>query len=466
MLQRDRQLRTQVYQLKDAALFALALWFAHYLRTLVTPEFFGWKFDPIQGFDQFVWLYLIIIPGAPLILESQGFYQRPVFSSLRETAWLLFKGCALVTMGVILVFFFFRLSENLARGVIVLFGFISFIFVFLTEELLKAAYRSRFGENQIKKRIILIGAAEDTQRMRADFRIQKQYDLDVLAELDLNKSSIADLVKLLHETSANSVIINAKHTFFGQVERAIQACEIEGVEACLVADFFQTHISQASFDNFHGRPVLVFRSAPEASWQGVFKQALDMLVSFIMIILLLPLFVGAALAIKWTSPGPVLFRQKRCGLNGRPFTMLKFRSMGTDAEQRKVELEALNEMGGPVFKITNDPRITPIGRLLRKYSIDEMPQFFNVFRGEMSLVGPRPLPVDEVQRFDDPAHRRRLSVKPGLTCLWQVSGRNNVKDFKDWVRLDLEYIDNWSFWLDVKILWRTIPVVLTGAGAK
>jgi lipopolysaccharide/colanic/teichoic acid biosynthesis glycosyltransferase len=140
--------------------------------------------------------------------------------------------------------------------------------------------------------------------------------------------------------------------------------------------------------------------------------------------------------------------------------------MVTNAEQLKQELEALNEMSGPVFKVTNDPRVTPIGRFLRRYSVDEFPQLINVLRGEMSLVGPRPLPVDEVQRFDDLAHRRRLSVKPGLTCLWQVSGRNNVRDFKDWVRLDLEYIDNWSLWLDLKILVRTIPVVVLGTGAK
>jgi lipopolysaccharide/colanic/teichoic acid biosynthesis glycosyltransferase len=140
--------------------------------------------------------------------------------------------------------------------------------------------------------------------------------------------------------------------------------------------------------------------------------------------------------------------------------------MHSDAEQRKAELAFMNEMEGPVFKITNDPRVTPIGRFLRKYSIDEWPQLINVLRGEMSLVGPRPLPVDEVKRFDDLAHRRRLSVKPGLTCLWQISGRNNVRDFKDWVRLDLEYIDNWSLWLDIKILWWTSPVVLSGSGAK
>ncbi len=465
MLRRDRQLRTQLYQLKDAALFGLSLWIAHFIRVNMPDTIFGWTMDPIDTFERFVWLYLIIIPGSAFLLESQGFYQRPMFSSRKETAWTLFKGCLFVTVGVILVIYFFRITD-LARGVIVLFGFISFALVFLSEEVMKLTYKSRFGEMQLKKRVILIGASEDTKRMQEELLAQKHYDLLVLAELDLNHSSINELVRLLHETSANSVIINAKHTFFGQVEKAIHACEIEGVEAWLVADFFKTHISQASFDDFYGRPVLVFRSAPEASWEGVFKQLLDLVVAFAMLVCLLPLFLGVAIGIRLTSPGPILFRQKRCGLNGRPFTMLKFRSMVTDAEQLKQELEALNEMGGPVFKVTNDPRVTRIGRFLRKYSIDETPQLFNVLRGEMSLVGPRPLPVDEVKRFDDPAHRRRLSVKPGLTCLWQVSGRNQVKDFADWVRLDLEYIDNWSFWLDVKILWRTIPVVIAGTGAK
>jgi exopolysaccharide biosynthesis polyprenyl glycosylphosphotransferase len=188
--------------------------------------------------------------------------------------------------------------------------------------------------------------------------------------------------------------------------------------------------------------------------------------AFVMILLFSWLFALVALLIKLTSPGPILFRQQRSGLNGRPFTIYKFRTMVTDAEQRQHELAAMNEMTGPVFKVTNDPRITPIGRFLRKFSLDEFPQLFNVLRGEMSLVGPRPLPVSEVKRFNDLAHRRRLSVKPGLTCLWQISGRNDVRDFKDWVRLDLEYIDNWSLWLDFKILWWTVPVVLAGTGAK
>jgi lipopolysaccharide/colanic/teichoic acid biosynthesis glycosyltransferase len=176
--------------------------------------------------------------------------------------------------------------------------------------------------------------------------------------------------------------------------------------------------------------------------------------------------LAAAIAIKVTSRGPVLFRQERAGLNGKPFVMYKFRSMVTNAEQLKQELARLNEMSGPVFKVTDDPRVTKVGRVLRKRSIDEFPQLFNVLRLEMSLVGPRPLPLDEVRRFDDLSHRRRLSVRPGLTCTWQVSGRNDVKDFKDWVRMDLEYIDKWSLWLDIKILWRTIWVVLLGRGAR
>jgi exopolysaccharide biosynthesis polyprenyl glycosylphosphotransferase len=290
--------------------------------------------------------------------------------------------------------------------------------------------------------------------------------VEVLAVLDLNEVPLQHLVELLHEHSVNGVILSAKHVYLEQVEAAIRACELEGVEAWLVADFFKTQISRTSFDDFYGWPVLVFRSTPEASWQGVAKQLLDFVGSFLsLLVLLLPLGV-VALLVKVTSPGPIFFRQRRSGLNGRPFTLYKFRTMVTNAEQLKAELAAMNEMTGPVFKVSNDPRVTPLGKILRKYSIDEFPQLYNVLRGEMSLVGPRPLPVDEVKRFNDLAHRRRLSMKPGLTCLWQVGGRSNMKDFGEWVRLDLEYIDNWSFWLDLKILWKTVPVVLTGAGAK
>ena len=463
MLTRQKQIRAQVQKLLDAALFAVALWLAHYIRAhWLKLSVFGGT-PQIESFDEFVWLFLLIIPVAPFLLETQGFYNRPTISRRRITAWQLAKASTLAMVVLISALFIFK--ENPARSVIFLFGPLSFILVFAKEEVLRQWLQSRLGQAQSCKRVILVGDDSDADRLSRDLK-QAGSDVQIVARLNLNRAPIQELVDLLHVHSANGVLISAKHTFFGQIEKAIQACELEGVEAWLLADFFNTQVSQTTFDDFNGRPMLVFRSTPEDSWQKLAKHAIDVVGAMAFLVLWSPVFIGVALAIRLTSPGPILFRQRRAGLNGKPFTMLKFRSMVTNAEQRKAELQALNEMEGPVFKLTNDPRITPIGRILRRYSIDEWPQMVNVLLGDMSLVGPRPLPLDEVQRFDDLAHRRRLSVKPGLTCLWQVNGRNEVTDFKDWVRLDLEYIDTWSLWLDIKILFRTVPVVIMGTGAK
>jgi exopolysaccharide biosynthesis polyprenyl glycosylphosphotransferase len=360
----------------------------------------------------------------------------------------------------------FLFREQLARSVVILLGPVAFVLVFLKEELIRWWLRSDIAQEQLFKRVILAGSKTDVEKFKAQLGNSGFQDLKIVDTIDLNEASTSEFLNLLHVHSANAVIIEARQTIFGNIEKAIQACELEGVEVWLMADFFQTQISRTTVDIFQNRPVLVFRSVPELSWQSIAKSLLDFVGAAVLLIILSPLLLFTAIAIKLTSPGPIIFKQQRCGLNGRPFTMYKFRSMITDAEQRKHELAMFNEMTGPVFKISNDPRITPIGRFLRKYSIDELPQLWNVLRGEMSLVGPRPLPVDEVQRFDDLSHRRRLSVKPGLTCLWQISGRSEVKDFKEWVKLDLEYIDNWSFWLDLKILLQTIPIVLKGTGAK
>jgi exopolysaccharide biosynthesis polyprenyl glycosylphosphotransferase len=463
MLRRNRQIKMQIQQMLDAGLFGVSFLLAWAIRsngditqTLGLPV--------ISWAETYFWLYIVLIIAGPLVLESQGYYDRPLLSTGRATLWPLFRGCLLTSVGLVLVLFFFRM--DFPRGVAILFGFVSFGLVLLKEELLRVALSSKVARAQFQRKFVLVGTAQETARMRDELKSRLQEDILVLSELDLNDTSVDELTRLLHEHSVNGVIISARHNFFEKIEKAIHTCELEGVEVWLFADFFNTQISHASFDEFHGRPVLVFRTTPDASWQGVLKQVIDFSVALLAIILLAVPFLIIGLLIKLTSPGPILFRQRRCGLNGQPFTILKFRTMETDAEQRKHQLASLNEMSGPVFKMTNDPRITPIGRILRKFSIDEFPQFYNVLRGEMSLVGPRPLPVDEVRRFDDLAHRRRLSVKPGLTCLWQVSGRNDVKDFEDWVRLDLEYIDNWSLWLDLKIIWRTIPIVLIGAGAR
>lgn len=464
MLRRQRQIRAQIHKLADASIFAGALWLTHWIRqdNDVLAVFGGTTH--IESFSDFAWLLLVIVPMAPFLLELQGFYNRPLISSRRRTAWQVFKACAM-TVGVV-IFVMFLTKELLTRGVIILFGGMSFGLMMIKEEVVRRWMESQMGRAQFRKRLILIGTREDTEKLRNQIPDGTTDGIEILAQLDLNETSIEQLVDLLHKRSANGVILSAKHTYFGQIEKAIQACELEGVEVWLVADFFNTQLSRTVLDDFYGRPMLIFRSTPEESWQGFAKQIFDVVAAFVLLVVLGPLFVVVTGLIKLTSPGPAIFRQQRSGLNGQPFTMLKFRSMVSDAEQRKQELALLNEMAGPVFKVSEDPRITPIGRILRRYSIDELPQLINVLRGEMSLVGPRPLPVDEVMRFDDFAHRRRLSVKPGLTCLWQVSGRNNVRDFRDWVRLDLEYIDNWSLWLDFKILLRTIPVVLLGTGAK
>lgn len=465
MLRRDRQIRMQIHQLMDACLFAIAFWLAYKLRAnLDIIDLLGlapWE----MPFEAYVGLYLILIPAVPLLLEGQGFYARPPFCPRRLTAWILFKGCFFTTLGLVLTMYLFRMPP-VARGVVLWFGFISFGLVFIKEEFVRWAAGTEVARAQYRRRIILVGGSDETERMEAELKAKSAEEVEILARLDLSAAPVERLVEMLHEYSVNSVIFGVKHAYLEQIEMAIRACELEGVEAWVVADFFKAQISRASFDDYYGWPVLVFRSAPESSWPRAIKQLMDTLGSFALLACFSWLFALIAALVKLTSPGPVLFRQQRSGINGRPFTIYKFRTMVTNAEQLKHELAAMNEMSGPVFKVSNDPRITPIGKFLRKFSLDELPQLLNVLRGEMSLVGPRPLPVDEVKRFYDLAHRRRLSVKPGLTCLWQISGRNNVSDFKEWVRLDLEYIDNWSLWLDLKILWLTIPVVLTGAGAK
>ncbi len=421
MLRRDRVIRMQLQELIDACLFMVTFWLAYVVRSNATVvHAFNLHEINLDEFDRYLWLYMVI-PLAPLVLETQGFYNRPLLCSRRTTAWLLFKGCLITTLGLILALFFLR--TEIARGVIVLFGFMSFTLVFMKEELLKRAFATALARDQFRRRFLLLGPPEETTRIKMELRAKSAEAIDVVAQLDLNEASLERLVSLLHEHSVNGVIIAAKRTFFDQVESAISACELEGVEVWLVADFFKAQLSRTSFDDFYGQPILVFRTAPEASWQSILKQAFDYLGAVLLLVLSSPILLLSAALVKMTSPGPILFKQQRSGLNGHPFTLYKFRTMVTNAEQLQHELAAMNEMSGPVFKVTDDPRVTPLGKLLRKFSIDEFPQLFNVLRGEMSLVGPRPLPVNEVKRFTDPAPRRRLSVRPGRACRGEGRGR-------------------------------------------
>ena len=467
MLQRDRLIRTQVQQLADASLFAMSFWLAFCVRgTAFFSETFGLDSISPEAFNEVVWLYFALVPAAPLVLESQGFYNRPAIGRHPSIFWPLLKACFMVTIGMVLLLFLFRKSDTAPRGVLVLFGVISFVLVWLKEEVVAVALRSRLAKSQYHRRIILAGIPAETAKLRREINAHSGEGVEVVGEFNLSGAPVQELIDLLHEHSVSGVFVTARHAQLDRVESVLQLCEVEGVEAWLVADFFATQIARASFDEMFGKPLLVFRTTPETSWQVITKLLLDFFGALALIIATSPLMLAIAVLVKFTSPGPILFRQQRSGLNGAPFEILKFRTMSSNAEQLKHELAAMNEMSGPVFKVTNDPRITRFGKWLRKYSLDELPQLFNVLRGDMSLVGPRPLPVDEVRRFSDLAHRRRLSVKPGLTCLWQIKGRNQISDFKEWVRLDLEYIDNWSIWLDLKILLLTLPAVLRGTGAK
>ena len=241
-------------------------------------------------------------------------------------------------------------------------------------------------------------------------------------------------------------------------------CEQQGIILRFDADIFNLKLAKPRVLASDGDPKIATPGMVNEGWPFLFKRAIDLSVSLAAIIFLAPLLLVIAILIKVTSPGSVFFEQKRVGLNKRQFTMYKFRTMVPDAEKIQETLLHLNEMSGPVFKIKKDPRITPIGRILRKTSIDELPQLFNVLKGDMSLVGPRAMSVRDYQSFNEDWQRRRFSVPPGITCLWQIKGRNALP-FEQWMELDMEYIDRWSIWLDLQILARTIPAVLKGSGA-
>ena len=465
MLRRDLHIRMQMHQLADACIFGLSFWVANLLR--VNPDVIDWfNFGviPADAFDNIVWLYFALVPAAPLVLESQGFYNRPMLGPRSAVLWPLLKGIIIVTLGLVLTMYAFHLF--IPRAVPVFFGFISFSLIFTKEEVIRWYMGSRLAQTQFKRHFVLVGIEREIARIREELTTRADHSVTIVAEVNLVETPVQQLVAELHNHSVYGVILSAKHTNFEQVEYVIRACELEGVEVWLVADFFSTQISRTSLDELLGRPLLIFRTTPEASWRIVVKQVMDLLGAAVFLLCFSWVFLLIALLLKCTSPGPILFRQQRSGLNGRPFTIFKFRTMVTNAEQFKHELSAMNEMTGPVFKVTNDPRITPTGKFLRKWSLDELPQIFNVLRGEMSLVGPRPLPIYEVEQFASTAQRRRLSMKPGLTCLWQISGRNKIKSFDEWVQLDLRYIDNWSLMLDLEILLKTIPIVLLGFGAR
>jgi len=253
-------------------------------------------------------------------------------------------------------------------------------------------------------------------------------------------------------------------SFHDDASRVATLCEQQGIILRMLPNIFDLKLARATAEELGGHAFITHHTGASEGWPVVVKRVLDVCLALVGLIAVSPVMLMAAALIKLTSPGPVFFTQKRIGQNKRKFTIYKFRTMAVDAEAQMRQMEHLNEVSGPVFKIKHDPRNTPVGRFLRKTSIDELPQLFNVLKGDMSLVGPRPLPIRDYEGFSEDWHRRRFSVRPGITCLWQVNGRSSIP-FEKWMELDMQYIDKWSLWLDLKILAKTVPAVLRGSGA-
>lgn len=303
MLQRDRLIRTQVQQLADASLFAMSFWLAFCVRgTAFFSETFGLDSISPEAFNEVVWLYFALVPAAPLVLESQGFYNRPAIGQHPSIFWPLLKACCMVTIGMVLLLFLFRKSDTAPRGVLVLFGVISFVLVWLKEEVVAVALRSRLAKSQYHRRIILAGIPAETAKLRREINAHSGEGVEVVGEFNLSGAPVQELIDLLHEHSVSGVFVTAHHAQLDRVESVLQLCEVEGVEAWLVADFFATQIARASFDEMFGKPLLVFRTTPETSWQVITKLLLDFFGALALIIATSPLMLAIAVLVKFTSP--------------------------------------------------------------------------------------------------------------------------------------------------------------------
>ncbi|MDB6070404.1 MAG: Exopolysaccharide biosynthesis polyprenyl glycosylphosphotransferase [Verrucomicrobiales bacterium] len=462
MIGRQQEFNLKLNQFFDCLVVGLAFWLGYSLRA-AGSLWFGWA--ELPPFERFYWQFVLVVPFTPLILERLRYYVNPLQKTVAKSLRQLCQALVIVVIMLLVTATFARASTD-SRAVLGLFPVVAIPLLLLRESLVRTWMRGQIKQGRFRERVVFAGPLEDVDRLIRNLPQDHLQMMDIVARVDIAVQPVSTLVAAIHETSVGRVIFAASHVHFSRIEEAVNACELEGVEAWLWADFIQTSIARPTFDAMANKPMLVFRCTPEMSWEIMVKGIIDRVGAFLGILLSSPLWLIAVIGIKLSSPGPVFFSQMRSGRFGKPFRMYKFRTMGTDAEARRADLEEHNQMSGPVFKVEKDPRIFAFGQWLRKLSIDELPQFINILSGDMSLVGPRPLPVYEIEKISDVSHRRRLSVKPGLTCLWQISGRNEITSFDQWVELDLKYIDNWSLWLDITIMFRTIPAVLFGFGAK
>lgn len=464
---RSESFRIQALQLTDALLVWLAFWLGWVTRDWVRSSF-DMGIESTSAKETINWILYIAVPFTPLVLERFGFYDHFRTKRTGQAISQLIRGIIVIALMVTLFAVFAKLNET--RRLVLGIGFmLEFILLLARDRITTHWFRRKILLESHKERVVIAGSGDEMQELLSELDAELTSGWHIVEHFDLEAHPVEDLFNLLKKESVYRVIFTGKKTGFDKVARAVEACELQGVEAWIAASFIRTQIARPVFDAIGNKPMLVLRSTPELSWELLCKNLLDRLGAATIILFTLPLWIFAAIGIRFKSPGaPVLFSQMRAGRYGKPFRMWKFRTMVANAEEllNQIKQDHGNQMDGPVFKLDNDPRIFSFGALLRKLSIDELPQLFNVVMGDMSLVGPRPLPLYEVEAFPEFAHRRRLSMKPGITCLWQISGRNQITSFDDWVALDLQYIDHWSLWQDIIILFKTVPAVLFGKGAK
>jgi exopolysaccharide biosynthesis polyprenyl glycosylphosphotransferase len=468
----------RIAQLADALTTAFSFIVAYFVWKLARL-FFPWV--PL-GMDikitpDLFWKIVIFTIIWVVILTKLDAYTYQRFTSIRREMKLVAKASLIGTLILLAVNFILRF-EYIPRTYVGIFLFVNFLSLAGEKIILFEIAKKIREKGKNRKQVIVVGSGLSAKNFIEMVEKNVGWGLDIVG-LVVHRDSIREkerygkkilgsnkeIAEILHQYRMDEVIVCASGDELGRLEfeEVFEICEREGVQIRVNSEFLGKLTKKVTVDHVYGLAIISYLNTPDNEWSLYLKRLVDILMSGTLLILLSPLFLVIAILVKLTSEGPIFYEWNVVGFNKKPFRSWKFRTMIVNADEKKEKLIGLNEMKGPVFKIKGDPRITKVGNFLRKYSIDELPQLWSVFKGDMSLVGPRPAGPNELIRYES-WHRRKLSIKPGITCLWQANGRNRINDFNEWVKLDLQYIDNWSLWMDIKILLKTIPAVFRGTG--
>lgn len=514
MLKTHWRFISRIERVGDNVIIVVSFFLAYFLRDIFLRNFNSWifpsslpqelnKLGPLQGY---IIVLGVALPVYNALLSIFGAYRSMRFQSTLQLSKLFLLSSGLVFLCEGFAFYFLKL--DLSRSFLAIFCAFSGVLLLIERYGVLQFLRYWRVRGKNFRNLLIVGTGDQAQNLYREIARHSELGVKVVGFVEMSPeerdgmpgcfsakdgfpskgqgsrvsgrqefassapSHFPNIIATfetfelaLKKHAIDEVLFTDVSKSFSKVEEIAQIAAEEGIGVTLAADLFSLEIVMSEMSYFGGTPLIHYHPLPGESGALVIKRAIDIFVSTLLLLILSPFLILLAILIKLDGSGPVFFRQSRVGLNGRPFVLLKFRSMVEGAEDLLSGLRGRNEMTGPVFKLKEDPRVTRIGRILRRFSMDELPQLLNVLRGDMSLVGPRPPLPEEVALYVR-KHRRRLSMRPGLTCTWQVSGRNEIPDFEKWAELDLQYIDSWSLGKDLRLLVKTIPAVLMGTGAR